>query len=119
MRFDRLGLVAVFAGGCLGALARAGVAEAFPPHAAHWPWATFVVNVAGAFALGWFAVRVGQRELQFLGAGVCGALTTFSTMQVELLLMLDASRYGLAAAYALVSVAAGYAAVAVAMRRTA
>ena len=119
MRFDRLEVVAVFAGGCIGALARTGVAEAFAPHAARWPWATFVVNIAGAFALGWFVVRMGQRELQFLGAGVCGALTTFSTMQVELLFMLDAERYGLAAAYALVSVAAGYGAVAAAMRASA
>jgi CrcB protein len=45
---------------------------------------------------------------------VCGALTTFSTMQVELLTMLDDAHYALAAAYALFSVSAGFAAVALA-----
>jgi CrcB protein len=46
-----------------------------------------------------------------LGTGLCGGLTTFSTMQVELIQMLDGGRYGLALAYGLVSVGAGYVAV--------
>jgi fluoride exporter len=41
-------------------------------------------------------------------------LTTFSTMQLELLRMLDRGWIGLAAAYALLSVGAGLVAVAVA-----
>ncbi len=49
-----------------------------------------------------------------LGTGLCGALTTFSTIQVELLQMLDADRLGLAAAYAAVSLALGLLAVALA-----
>jgi CrcB protein len=49
-----------------------------------------------------------------VGTGVCGALTTFSTMQVELLGMLDGDHISLAAAYALVSVTAGFLAVALA-----
>jgi fluoride ion exporter CrcB/FEX len=36
------------------------------------------------------------------------AFTTFSTMQLELVIMLDAHRYGLALAYAAASVALGY-----------
>ena len=46
-----------------------------------------------------------------LGTGLCGALTTFSTVQIELLQMADHHRYGLAAAYLMASVLCGYLAV--------
>jgi CrcB protein len=75
------------------------------------------VNVAGAFLLGYFATRLQERlplsayRRPLLGTGFCGAFTTFSTMQLELVRMLDAGRYGLAAAYAAVSLALGYLAV--------
>ncbi len=110
-------LAAVFAGGVIGAIARVQLAELAASDPARWPWATFVANVAGAVLLGWVATRVRDRtRLLFLGPGLCGALTTFSTMQLELLLMLDDRHYGLAAAYAVASVAAGLAAVALATR---
>lgn len=117
---DRRELAAIFAGGAIGALVRAGLAEALGGGAPDWPWATFVVNVAGAFALGYFVTRLQERlplstyRRPFLATGFCGALTTFSTVQVELLKMLDADRFGLAAAYALGSVVAGFAGVYVA-----
>jgi CrcB protein len=120
MRVDRRELAAIFAGGVIGAVARASVAEALPYTSAQWPWATFIVNVVGAFALGYCTTRLQERlplssyRRPLLGTGFCGALTTFSTMQVDLLRMLDDARYGLAAGYALASIAAGFAAVAVA-----
>jgi len=102
-------LLAIFAGGCAGALARSGLIELAPPHAGHWPWVTFGVNVAGAALLGWIATRraPADRVRALVGTGFCGALTTFSTLQLELLGMLDADRVGLAAAYAGGSVVAG------------
>jgi CrcB protein len=114
---DRAELLAVFAGGCLGALARTGLAEALPHAAGEWPWATFAANVAGAALLGWAATRLQERlppstwSRPFLGTGLCGALTTFSTLQVEVLDLLDAGRSGLAAGYVAASLAAGFAAV--------
>ena len=111
-------LAAIFAGGAVGALARVGLAELAPPEAGHWPWATFGANVVGAFALGYFTTRLQERlplsayRRPFLGTGFCGALTTFSTMQLELLQMLDHGEGGLAAAYAATSVVAGSVAVA-------
>jgi fluoride exporter len=110
MRPDPFELTAVFAGGVVGALARAGLVEALP-HGA-----IFAANVLGTFALGYFVTHLQERlplsayRRPFVGTGVCGALTTFSTLQIELLDM----RPGAAVAYALGSVAAGFAAVALA-----
>ncbi|HWG16132.1 MAG TPA: fluoride efflux transporter CrcB [Streptosporangiaceae bacterium] len=108
---------AIFAGGALGTLARAGLAEAFPHPATAWPWPTFAVNVVAAFLLGYFVTRLQERlplssyRRPLLGTGLCGGLSTFSTMQVEILKMIDAHAWGLAAAYAAASLAAGYAAI--------
>jgi CrcB protein len=119
VRVDRRELVAVFAGGFLGAVARAGLAEALPHDPGQWPWATFIVNIVGAFALGYFTTRLQERlplssyRRPFLGTGVCGGLTTFSTMQLELLTMIEAN-VTLALAYAAASVAGGFLAIAVA-----
>ncbi len=120
MRVDRRELAAIFVGGFVGAVARAGLIEAFPGQSGQWPWATFTVNVGGALLLGYFTTRLQERlplssyRRPLLGTGICGALTTFSTMQLELLGMLDGDRIGLAVAYAAVSAAAGFLAIAVA-----
>ena len=117
---SRATLAAVFAGGVLGGLARAGVGAALPHDPGAWPWATLLANVAGAFVLGAVAtgaarrLALSPRARTFLGAGFCGALTTFSTFQVEIFDLLDAGRGGLALLYAAVSVGAGLAAVAAA-----
>lgn len=119
---DRRELAAVFGGGFVGALARYGLAEAFVPTPGHWPWATFIANVAGTFALGYFVTRLQERlplsayRRPFLATGFCGALTTFSTMQLELLRMLDRSDLVLAAGYTAASLAAGFAAVVLATK---
>ena len=121
---DARELAAVFAGGVLGALARAGLVEAFPHARGQWPWVTFAVNVAGAALLGYLVTRLQERlplsayRRPLLGSGFCGALTTFSTMQLELVQMLDAHRAGLALGYATASLAAGFAAVFLATKLT-
>lgn len=118
MRVDRRELAAIFLGGVIGALARLGLVEALAPTPGEWPWATFTVNVLGALALGYFTTRLQERlplsayRRPFLGTGLCGALTTFSTMQLELLEMLDHGNGALAAGYAAASVTAGFLAVA-------
>jgi CrcB protein len=112
--------VAIFAGGVVGAVARAQLAEWLPPTPGQWPWATFIANLAGAFLLGYFTTRLLERlplsayRRPALGTGLCGALTTFSTMQVEVVQMLDDGEPALAVGYAAASVLAGFVAVAVA-----
>jgi CrcB protein len=116
-RFDRRELGAIYAGGVIGALARVGLAEALPHGVDAWPWATFVVNLVGAALLGWFVTRLGERlppstyRRPFLATGICGALTTFSTLQLELFRMVDGGDLALALAYAVATIAGGFACV--------
>jgi len=112
-RHDVRQLTAIFAGGMLGALARVGLAQGFPHAPGAWPWPTFAANLAGALLLGWAATRLSPTGYgrPFVGIGVCGALTTFSTLQLELLRMLDQGRWALALAYVAASLAGGLAAV--------
>jgi CrcB protein len=106
-------LIAIFVGGCAGALARLLLIEAFPVAPGHWPWATLIANLAGAFALGVVSTLLPPSAYgrPLLGTGFCGALTTFSTMQLELLRMLERGEEGLALAYASVGIVAGLLAV--------
>ena len=110
---DNRELAAVFAGGALGTVARAGLATLMVTDPGRWPWPTFIVNIVGAFLLGYFTTRLLERlpvssyRRPLLGTGLCGGLTTFSTMQVETLKMIEHHHYGLAAAYTAASITAG------------
>jgi CrcB protein len=106
-------LLAIYAGGVLGALIRVGLAQAASTSSGQWPWATFAVNMAGALLLGYFFALFRDHPAEsvhhpFLGIGICGTLTTFSTMQLELYGMVDGGHLALAAAYCAVTIAAGF-----------
>jgi CrcB protein len=116
--YDLRALAAVFAGGVVGTLARGGLTAVMPtPAATHWPWSTFISNIAGAFLIGYFTTRLLERlplssyRRPFLGTGVCGGFTTFSTMQIELLAMIKHHKYVLAVSYTVASIALGLLAV--------
>src|SRR3954452_8415367 len=122
--FDGRELAAVFVGGALGTLARAALETFAASHPGRWPWPTFTVNIVAAFLLGYFATRLLERlpvssyRRPLLGAGLCGGLTTFSTMQVETVKMLEHHHYGLAVGYTVASITAGLLAVFVATALT-
>lgn len=117
MSFDWREISAIFAGGVIGALLRASLSEAWVVEPGSWPWPTFAVNVLGALLLGYFVTRMQERlpvlpwGRPFVGTGFCGALTTFSAMQLEIFDMVDLGHYGLAAAYVAASITAGMVAV--------
>jgi CrcB protein len=111
--FDLRRLAAIYAGGVLGALARVGLAQATPHAPGGWPWGTLVVNMVGALALGYFFARLSDHPEDslahpFLTTGICGTLTTFSTLQLELFEMVDHGRLALAALYLGTSLALGF-----------
>jgi CrcB protein len=97
-------LAVVSAGGVLGAVARYGLATAWPHRPGRFPWATFVTNVSGCLLIGVLMVLVTEvwsahRLLRpFLGIGVLGGYTTFSTYAVDVqqLVAAGAARTGLA-----------------------
>jgi CrcB protein len=114
-------LAAVFVGGMVGTLMRAGLLEAFPVHAAEWPWATFIANIAGCAILGFVIAHTRINggpsvRVALLGTGLCGALTTFSTLQVEIYELLDLGEIGLATTYLATSILLGLLAVTIARR---
>jgi fluoride exporter len=98
--------VLVAAGGVVGTILRWGIEEAFPfdPGSA-FPWATLAVNVSGAFFLGILGVLLierltaGARWRPFWTIGLVGSYTTFSTMAVEGVLLLEAGRLVAAGGY--------------------
>jgi CrcB protein len=99
-----LGMLSVISvGGVLGSLARYGLGVAFSHGAAGFPWATFAVNVAGCGLIGVLMVCIDQLGAHrlvrpFLGVGVLGGFTTFSTYVVEVqqAVAAGAARLGLA-----------------------
>jgi fluoride exporter len=90
---------------------------ALPPAPGTFPWATFLVNVSGSAAIGVLVVWVLSMERPhpwlrpFLGVGVLGGWSTFSTYAVESRDLLATGHQGLAAAYAFGSLVVGIAAV--------
>ncbi|TNH31681.1 CrcB family protein [Micromonospora orduensis] len=125
-----LGTIA--AGGVLGALARAGLQHLAPHAPTGFPWATFGVNLSGCLLIGVLMATLahvgGGHPLArpFLGVGVLGGFTTFSTYAVDVQQALVAGAPGTAVAYlaatllgALVAVGLGDAATAALLRRRA
>ncbi|MGW4298238.1 fluoride efflux transporter CrcB [Streptomyces sp. NPDC004376] len=80
-----MNIVLVLLGGAVGASARFLLDRAVQRHqTTRFPWGTFAVNALGCLVIGFLTGAVtagaaGASAALFLGTGVCGALTTFST----------------------------------------
>jgi CrcB protein len=76
------------------------------------PFGTLIVNIVGSFLMGllagYFAFRpgIGQHFRLFLTTGVLGGFTTFSAFSLDTALLVERHAYGMAAGYAVGSVAA-------------
>ena len=82
-------LAAIASGGAVGAMARQLVGEAWPTAGGSFPWGTFLINVSGSLLIGILISVLGQLPAQprlvrpFLGVGILGGFTTFSTYAVQ------------------------------------
>jgi CrcB protein len=114
-------LAAIAAG---GAIVRWAIGVAFPAPAAGFPWATFVINVTGSALIGALMVFVTdvyteQRLLRpFLGVGVLGGYTTFSTYIVDINRLITEGTGGTALIYLAVTLIAALAATSTAIAAT-
>ncbi len=98
-----IGVVA--AGGAIGAVARYGATQLWPTAAGAFPWTILAVNVAGCALMGVLMVLITELSSPhrlvrpFLGTGILGGFTTFSTYAVDIQSLVDARRAPLALAY--------------------
>lgn len=106
-------LLVISAGGALGSLGRWGVGQLQPWTGSGFPWGTFVANLTGAFALGILLVFVhevwppGRYLRPFVGVGLLGGYTTFSTYMLETQDLLLDGRVSVAMIYLFGTLAAG------------
>jgi fluoride exporter len=105
-------LAVIALGGVLGAEARYGMSVWLPHQPAQFPVATLLVNASGCFLIGVLMVVVTELTAPhrlmrpFLGVGILGGYTTFSTATVEVQQLAQNGRAGLALGYLLVTVVA-------------
>jgi fluoride exporter len=117
-------IAVVAAGSALGALARYGLLLAWPTRPGAFPWGTFVVNVSGCLAIGVLMVLVTELRpahplvRPFLGTGVLGGFTTFSTYAEEVRALLRPEWMVTAMLYLAGTLLAAFAATLAGMRLT-
>ncbi len=111
-------VVGVVVGGALGSIVRYLLDLGLTVRRGSiFPWGTFVANLAGSMVLGLLTgVTVGAPELPrwigpLVGAGFCGALTTYSTFGLETVRLAETGAWRYAVVNAAATVIAGLAAV--------
>ncbi|WP_344031212.1 CrcB family protein [Streptomyces luteireticuli] len=108
---------AVSVGGALGAAARYGAGLLWPTADGAFPWTTFLVNVTGCALIGVLMATIDgfgaphRLVRPFLGTGVLGGYTTFSTYAVDVQRFMADGRTATGLAYLVATPLAALAAV--------
>lgn len=103
-----MSVLLVFLGGAAGGVLRHLLATWFPARTSGWlSPGLWTVNLAGSFALGLLTRLVGEAGHLLWGVGLCGGLTTFSTLAVEVLGIWRAGHRRAAVAQGLLMVTGG------------
>lgn len=104
-------LLVIAAGGAIGGGLRYLLSTAIPHQ--HFPWSTFAANVIGCLLIGVLMVLLleilpaHRYARPFLGVGILGGFTTFSSYTVETHALLAEGAVPVALAYMFGSLAAG------------
>lgn len=114
--YGRWVLVVIAAGGVIGAELRYGVGVLVGSDPRAFPWATLLVNVIGGFGIGVLMAMLERAERPhplvrpFVGVGVLGGFTTFSTYSTDTYRLIDVGRPELALGYLALTLIAALAA---------
>ncbi|MEU0124786.1 CrcB family protein [Streptomyces albidoflavus] len=111
-------LVAISMGGGVGAAVRYGAIVLWPTPTGAFPWTVLLVNAAGCAAMGVLMALLSEVWTEaprlvrpFLGTGMLGGFTTFSTYALDVQTLFDGGRPGRALGDLALTVAAALAAV--------
>ena len=122
-RFLRRNEVAVSAGAILGVAVRSLISAWSQQHVpATFPTGTLLINLLGCVGIGimqtlFLELAAVRREWQlFVSVGLLGGFTTFSTLSVETVQLLQVGRYGAALGYQAASLVGGVLAALLGMR---
>ena len=112
MKKEKLYPLGIFLAGMLGGIVRFQISR-WLPSSPDFPWGTLIVNYLGIFCLVYlvkgYLVSKGSSKgvILALGTGFCGGLTTFSSLLLDAVKLLDTGRYLSLVTYLLLSVGGG------------
>lgn len=106
LRREHGSVLAIIAmGGVIGALLRYQLGLWWPTAAPAFPWTTLLVNVIGSLLLGMLIVVITERWpahrwlRPFIGTGILGGFTTFSTWCTDIVVLMHDGRAVLSVLY--------------------
>ncbi len=112
MKKEQFYPLGIFLAAMLGGLVRYFVSSQLPA-SSEFPWGTLLVNYLGIFCLvylvkGYLVYKGSSKGLVLaLGTGFCGGLTTFSSLLLDAVKLLDTGRYLNLVMYLLLSIGGG------------
>lgn len=113
-----MAILLVALGGALGAVARFVVGNVVAKRfGTSWPWGTFLINVTGCFAIGFFLTLASERVVvddrwrYLFPIGFVGAYTTFSTYEYDTFRLVEEGAWARALSYVVLSTLVGFASV--------
>ena len=112
MKKEKFYALGIFLAGMLGGIVRFQISK-WLPSSPDFPWGTLLVNYLGIFCLvylvkGYLVYKGSSKGLILaLGTGFCGGLTTFSSLLLDAVKLLDTGRYLSLSIYLFLSVGGG------------